>query len=264
MQMLDPAELVDIGDRFGVSEHQVRRDHLISHVLSAIGKLELPVTFFGGTALARTLVVDPEDGARLSEDIDLYTEVRSTVAEALDNGLPRLLRREFPGAAMDPGLTAVRAVEPAVLRTPDGVQVRIQALDTSREHAELHQYPTEVCPVVLRYRDLPATVPLCVPTLPAFGAMKTVAWRDRHTARDLYDLAALARVGALTGEAADLVRRVSGVRVAPHDFDYRRHISWHEQLAHQTRLVADPQGCLREVRSAYGRALGWPAADGEP
>jgi hypothetical protein len=67
--------------------------------------------------------------------------------------------------------------------------------------------------------------------------MKTIAWRDRHTARDLYDLAALAAIDGLSEEAADLVRRVSGVRVALHDFADRQQLAWQEQLAHQTRIV---------------------------
>lgn len=255
--MLEPQELADVADQFGVAEHQVRRDHLISHVLAAIGARDLPVTFFGGTALCRTFIVDPADGARLSEDIDLYTEKRAEVARSLDGELPRLLRREFPGIAMSPELSSVRAVEPAVLRSPDGLQVRVQVLDCHRGHDDLMRYPTEVRPVVLRYQDLPSEVSLRTPTLSAFAAMKTIAWRDRHTARDLYDLAALASVNGLTVEAAELVRDVSGVRVALYDFVDQRDLAWHEQLAHQTRLVATPQECLRAVLSAYGRVLGW-------
>lgn len=34
--MLDPHELQEIAARFGVDEHQVRRDHLISHLLAAL------------------------------------------------------------------------------------------------------------------------------------------------------------------------------------------------------------------------------------
>jgi hypothetical protein len=259
--MLEPADLADVADRFGVSEQQVRRDHLISHVLLAIGELESPVTFFGGTAISRTFIVDPAAGARLSEDIDLYTDERAAVAAAIDSQLPRLLRREFPGAAMDPGLVSVRAVEPASLLTPDGLQVRIQALDARQGHAEMLQYPTEIRPVALRYPDLPPDVPLRTPTLPALAAMKTIAWRDRRAARDLYDLAALAAIDGLSEEAADLVRRVSGVRVVPRDFVEPQRLAWHEQLAHQTRLAATPQGCLRVVISAYGRVLGWEEAE---
>jgi len=34
---------------YGVAESQVRRDHLISHVLLALSAIEAPVIFFGGT-----------------------------------------------------------------------------------------------------------------------------------------------------------------------------------------------------------------------
>jgi predicted nucleotidyltransferase component of viral defense system len=52
--MLDPRELAEIAAAFGVADEQVRRDHLISHVLAALSDLGAPVVFFGGTGLART------------------------------------------------------------------------------------------------------------------------------------------------------------------------------------------------------------------
>jgi predicted nucleotidyltransferase len=45
----------------------------------------------------------------------------------------------------------------------------------------------------LRYSDLPESAELRVPTPSGFAAMKLMAWFDRHTPRDLYDLAALDR-----------------------------------------------------------------------
>ena len=69
--MLQPDELANTAAAFGVADEQVRRDHLISHVLAGLADLELPVVFFGGTALGRTHLINPEGGARLSEDIDL-------------------------------------------------------------------------------------------------------------------------------------------------------------------------------------------------
>jgi predicted nucleotidyltransferase component of viral defense system len=100
--VLDQQELTEIADAFGASEAQVRRDHLISHVLLIIAELQLPVVFFGGTALARTHLTDPHAGGRLSEDIDLYAFDRKTIAGALDTDLPRALRREYPGTHWDP------------------------------------------------------------------------------------------------------------------------------------------------------------------
>lgn len=113
--MLDPDELMNTAAAFGVSEDQVRRDHLISHILSALGELDAPLLFFGGTALARTHLADPASGGRLSEDIDLCTSDRRDVATLLTDQLPRLLRREFPGCTWQPLLSSVQAVQPAQL-----------------------------------------------------------------------------------------------------------------------------------------------------
>lgn len=57
--MLADAELRVGAERFGVDDQQVRRDHLISHVLAAISAVAgESVIFFGGTALARSVLVD--------------------------------------------------------------------------------------------------------------------------------------------------------------------------------------------------------------
>jgi hypothetical protein len=68
-----------VADEFGVDLEQVRRDHLISHVLAAIaeGVATDDLVFFGGTALSRTYLTD----ARLSADVDLTALVpRADVA----------------------------------------------------------------------------------------------------------------------------------------------------------------------------------------
>ena len=77
---LDEARAVS--ERFGVAIEQVRRDHLISHVLAAISRYHRDeVLFFGGTALARTFLPD----GRLSEDVDLIALApRADVAAALE------------------------------------------------------------------------------------------------------------------------------------------------------------------------------------
>ena len=97
--VLDPQELSRTASAFGVTEDQVRRDHLISHILAALASLGLPVVFFGGTALARTWLTDPANGGRLSEDIDLYSAQCQDVAQPLTRQLPIMLRREFPWRA---------------------------------------------------------------------------------------------------------------------------------------------------------------------
>jgi len=255
--MLEVSELAEVAAAFGVSDEQVRKDHLISHVLHALAQLDLPLVFFGGTALHRCHVPHPDQGGRLSEDIDLYTPHRTQVAQAITEQLPRLVRRQFPRSAWDPPLTRVKAVEAASLVTPEGLRVRLQLLNTT-EHAELATWPTEVHSVQMRYRDTTPTR-LRVPTLTAFAGMKTAAWMDRRTARDLYDLAVLTRMHALTAEAAHLVHQITGWTVSPYSFDAPPRGEWTEQLAHQTRHLPSAHECLATVRGAYAQALGWNA-----
>jgi predicted nucleotidyltransferase component of viral defense system len=256
--MLDPRELAQVAAAFGVSDAQVRRDHLISHILAALANLALSVTFFGGTALARTHLSDPGAGARLSEDIDLYGPHRRTTAADLDERLPYRLRREFPGTRWDPPLSAVRSAKPGQLVTRDGLRVRVQLLDASGEHQDLTRWSTEDRPVELRYHDLPETATLRVPTLESFAAMKTIAWMDRHVARDLYDLAGLAARGALTADVAARVHQTTGWRVTPRTLHALPGLDWETQLAHQTRSLPAARQCLNTVLHAYEQALDWP------
>ena len=54
---LDLEEARTIAQRFGVAIEQVRRDHLISHILAGVSRAHRDkVMFFGGTALARTML----------------------------------------------------------------------------------------------------------------------------------------------------------------------------------------------------------------
>lgn len=256
--MLDSADLAQVSGEFGVAEAQVLRDHFISHVLSALATMDLPIVFFGGTALARTWLAEAAAGGRLSEDIDLYTTNRRSVAAALDQGLSRSLRREFPGARWDPSPAEVRAVDAARLISREGLSLRIQLLSTT-QHRELDAWPTEIRSLVMRYRDVPAGS-LRTPTLESFVGMKTAAWMDRATARDLYDLAALARINAITRDVADLVRRVTGWRVGPYCFRTLPAFDWRAQLSHQTSYLPDARDCLDDVHAAYASALGWREA----
>jgi hypothetical protein len=91
--VLDPEELQQVASQFGVSEAQVLRDHLISHLLSALStEAADSVIFFGGTALTRSIVPD----GRLSEDVDLLAVgPRGKVAEQLATAIRLALRREW-------------------------------------------------------------------------------------------------------------------------------------------------------------------------
>lgn len=256
--MHDETELEEVAAQYGVSEAQVRRDHLISHLLQAIAGLDLPMTFYCGTALARTHLADPQLGARMSEDIDLFSPSRKDVAAHLDRDLPRLLRREFPGSRWDPALSNVRSVEAGQFVSREGLRVRIQLIDSATAgRQDLAHWPTETRAIGLRYSDLLPGTHMEVPNLAAFAGMKAVAWADRHAARDLYDLAGLARIGALGVTAAELFHHATGWRLAQHVFSDVHQPDWTAQLAHQTRVLPTARECLAEVRQAWARTLAW-------
>lgn len=239
--MLDPDELRAVAARFGVGEDQVRRDHLVSHVLAALPALAPGVVFFGGTALARTHLPH----ARLSEDVDLIAPDRPAAAERLAAELPPALRREYPRLRWDPPPDAVRDVEAARLLPASGLSVRVQLLRL--EH--FAHWPTEERPVDVRYSDVPPTV-LRVPTLAAFVAMKASAWERRRASRDLYDLWALATQGAVDREAAEAFLEGTGARLRPELLDRQPSDDWTAALGHQTSSLPSLEEASRVVREA--------------
>ena len=249
--MLDRSEAAAVAEQFGVSDEQVRRDHLLSHLLAVLSS-QLPdaVVFFGGTALARTHLPD----GRLSEDLDLYAVPRrADVVADVEKVLADGVRREYGRLTWDPPLASVRDVEPAVLRTADGLTVRVQLLDPAHHPA----WPTERCTLVQRYSDASAAT-LAVPTPPAFAAAKTAAWHDRHAPRDLYDLWGLARLSLLDMHAAELFVRFGPTGLAPQPWmfaDPPTSHSWTTELGGQTRIAVGPVEALAVVRDAWTAAL---------
>jgi hypothetical protein len=129
--------------------------------------------------------------------------------------------------------------------------LRIQLLDLDTGHADWKRWPVEERQIVTRYSDISPSCVLRVPTLDAFTGMKTAAYADRRTARDLYDLAALARMGAVTRDSAELVRSVTGVTPSPHWFEVPFATDWEGQLAHQTATLPPAWECLNKVREAF-------------
>lgn len=243
--MLAPDEEAAVAERFGAARPQVRRDHLISHLLAALSARAADhVVFFGGTALSRTFLPD----GRLSEDIDLIAvQERRAAAEVVTDCLVRGVRREYPGLRWEPLLTAVRDTEPAVLISPEGLTVRVQLLGATG----YPPWPTERREIVQRYSDAPPAT-LAVLTLPAFVAAKLMAWADRAAPRDLYDLWLLTQRGALddvglfarygqTGKppTADLFT------TAPDE------TRWRQELSGQTRLDITAAEALDAVREAF-------------
>lgn len=89
-------EWAAVADRFGADMEQVRRDHLISHLLAAIAAHVSTDdgVFFGGTALSRTFLTD----ARLSEDVDLI----ALAPRADGRGLRRCQAQRVDGPARTP------------------------------------------------------------------------------------------------------------------------------------------------------------------
>lgn len=154
-------------ERFGVAEEQVRRDHLISHLLAAISRsCADDVIFFGGTALSRTHLAH----ARLSEDVDLIaTSTRREVLPRLVRAVEGDLMRTRGRPSWQPAFTD-RDVEPAVLSAA-GLQVRLQVLRGDLDAS----WPVEQVELEQRYSDAPPAT-LTVPTLASFAGWKTAAW----------------------------------------------------------------------------------------
>lgn len=247
--MLDPAESAAVAAAFGVADTQVRRDHLLSHLLGALSSTASDaIVFFGGTALARTYLPD----GRLSEDLDLLAvDSRATAVGHVQTVLSDGARREFGRLTWTPNLASVRDVDPAVLSTAEGLSVRVQLLDP----IGWPRWPTERRSLLQRYSDAPPAR-LRVPTLPAFVAMKTSAWADRRAARDLFDLWLLARYDGIDSAAADLYARHGPTGRPPASWLFDAPPTdqeWETQLATQTRLSVGPVEAAAAVHAAWAR-----------
>jgi Nucleotidyl transferase AbiEii toxin, Type IV TA system len=119
-------------------------------------------------------------------------------------------------------------------------------------------WPTERRALQQRYHDAPAAE-LLVPTLPAFAASKTATWADRRAPRDLWDLWALTRIGAIDPAALQLYRRFGPTNQPPGHYLFEAPPSeaeWQSQLAGQTQLTVDAAGALATVRKAWARVVG--------
>lgn len=244
------AEWVQVAARFGVDIEQVRRDHLISHVLAAIATGVGPddVIFFGGTALSRTYLTD----ARLSEDIDLIAVApRRQVAEQIEAAVRRNLARSHGRPSWRPALTSTVGSQPAVLSVPDGTSIQVQLLS-----GDGYSWPTAVTALDQRYSDAPPAR-LRTLTAPAFAAAKLSAWIDRGAPRDLYDLWALTERGLIDSEASRAFVSCGPFAKHPPTWVFDRgpdEADWRRALSHQTRLVVTAAEALRRVREAWERA----------
>lgn len=237
--MLDPRESQNVQDLFGVNEAQVSRDHAISHVLAALQRIGTEFVFFGGTALSRTFLTT----GRLSEDIDLYSLDRRALCRELDE-LPRLIKEEFPRATWNviPSQTA----DPlsSLLVCDSAIQIKVQAVNSQTRGWS--KVPKALTQIDQRFSDVPATK-LFTPTFEGFVALKALAWFDRRSARDLFDLEGLSRKGEMTEGARELVDQIRGFRLSREMMNGRVLGLWHEELAHQTKLEKTEEECLQRV-----------------
>jgi predicted nucleotidyltransferase component of viral defense system len=250
--VLEEAEAVAVAAQFGVAYDQVRRDHFLSHLLAALAAMPdvtERVVFFGGTALARTHLLN----GRLSEDVDLLACTdRRDLAVDIERSIDRRLRRKFGALRWNPSLATVRGNDQAVVYADDGLSIRVQLL-SARDYPE---WPTEVRDIEQRYSDA-APARLRVLTRAAFVAAKTAAWGERAAPRDLYDLWALATSGAVDDEALQDYVVHGPTSRPPGEWMFKRPPSedrWHIELAAQTTLDVTARVALDVVRQAWAAA----------
>ncbi len=150
-----------------MADEQVRRDHLVSHVLAALGSLHQDgLVFYGGTALARTRL----PRFRLSEDVDLLVVPRQEWAKRIEETLPAALRRGFGTVQWRPAPTDVPSGGAASLVAGDRV-VQLQLVTLDREE---RRWPLEGRTLEMRYADAPPTT-MTVP-FERMPAAARVAW----------------------------------------------------------------------------------------
>lgn len=246
---MDFDERDQVAQQFGVAPEQVERDHLISYLLAYLSKqFGDRIHFIGGTALARTHLPN----GRLSEDIDLIAiDSGRAVAEELDAALPLAIARTHGRLTLEPLFSTVADTLPVTVRTVEGMAVKIQLL-SSRDRVV---WPAERRLVEQRYSDAPTAEPI-VPTLAAFAASKTATWADRGAPRDLWDLWALSRIGAIDETALHLFQKFGATNRPPGDYIFESppsNAAWQTQLAGQTRLTITAPDALAIVRESWAR-----------
>ncbi|MER3386053.1 MAG: nucleotidyl transferase AbiEii/AbiGii toxin family protein [Microcella pacifica] len=245
--VLAETELRAVAKKFGVADEQVRRDHLISHVLASI-QFVPGVVFYGGTALTRTVLPD----LRLSEDVDLLVsrsrrEVARELSDAIDDGLAR----SFGEVNWVPALDATHDAQPATLEVLGRMSVQVQIVDQIGRAV----WPTERRAIDQRYSDAPPAE-LESLTNAGFAAAKISAWLERRECRDLFDLWALASAGLLDSGAKHLVRRSTIWSRFPQNVVWPTQpdeSTWQSRLSHQTRLRVAAADAYAVVRSTLER-----------
>lgn len=246
--MLSSADLTKFAGAFGAADGQIRRDHIISHVLAALPSVVgQDWAFFGGTALWRTYL----DGMRLSEDIDLLCADYESFLGAIQAHLPAALRREFPDSRVKLGPVLGEGRQ-AWLTTAGSEPVRLYA---GAGHLTRTSWTFTDTQVSLRYLDLPPRVELSCPTLATFAAMKLESYYDSHSPRDLFDLAGMAGLGAFSAEANRIMQDALGYGFVRQEFSSvpgQTLAAWQSELAYQVRELPTADSCRRKVAKALG------------
>lgn len=240
-------------ERFHVSLSQIDHDRAISHLLSAFSGVAGQFVFFGGTALARTVLPD----LRLSEDIDLLSiGARRPVAESLDLAIQQSRDPALAGARADPWLSDARKDTEACILHLGDVDVRVQLVD-GRFYTP---WPTHMAHIEQRYKGIDRTS-LRTYTPLAFVCAKTSAWTDatRNAPRDLYDLWALSTQGWINAEAAQLYKSMgpTGSYPFPSLLPSRppSPAEWQAGLAHQCRVQVEADEAYDVVKRAWANAV---------
>jgi len=244
------ADMERVAARFGVGMEQVRRDHLISHVLAAIAAdiSTDDIVFFGGTALSRTHLAD----ARLSEDIDLIARIpRGDLAKQIESAVRRGLARSHGRPTWQPALTGTTGSQPTILSVPDLTSVQVQLLG-----GEGYTWPTEVAQIERRYSDAPPAR-LRVLTADAFAAAKLAAWIDRGSPRDLYDLWAMSERNLIGPSALRAFTAHGPFGRPPTAWVFDQTLDegeWMRALGHQMKLHVTARQAIDVVRQAWADA----------
>jgi predicted nucleotidyltransferase component of viral defense system len=242
--MLDQHEAAETQNRFGTSYLQIQKDHAISHILGTLAEFNTDLVFYGGTGLARTFLAS----GRLSEDIDLFTSDRINLNLELDL-VPELIFQEFPQAFWLTKPSQISEPGKALLVCQQGVQIEVQVISTQRRGWS--EIPTALSQIQQRYSDAPR-IKLRVPTLDGFSAMKLVAWFDRATSRDLFDLEGITHLGPISNDARILAAELLGLTLTLGMLDRRVVGHWRDELSHQTKLEITEEQALARVLAWWG------------
>lgn len=234
--------------QFGVSPEQVERDHLISHLLAAIADRFADRVHFIGAPRSRVLtsraVVSARTSILLLWVIGTSWPSNSTLHS---NVLSRGHTVVCPGSRRSPPSEIPRrriSVPAAVCRS------RSSCCPPATGRCGRQNLGGWSSATATRHRRHW----LC--HVAAFAAGKTATWHDRRAPRDLWDLWALAAIGAIDVAAADLFRRHGPTNNPPGPYLFRTPPSesaWSSQLAAQTRLNISAASALATVRNAWAR-----------